>query len=111
MADEYARAREVGWTCTKYLGHYHEIWCDAEGPAWLTFMPIEDHGDDHIDGLVHYIFINEEELVYLSSLGPFPYKHFTFGAAIHEERQKIVAPKTTPRRKPRHEQYVVAITY
>ena len=30
MADEYARAREVGWTGTKYLGHYHEIWCDAE---------------------------------------------------------------------------------
>ena len=110
LADEFAKSRDVGWTGAKYLGHFHEFWCDAISPAWLGFEPIEEHGDDLVDGLFHYIFINEEEIVLYSSLFQLPYRSFDFGRAVNVERQKIVVPKSTPRRVPRHEQYVVALT-
>ena len=106
LADEFAKSRDNGWTGAKYLGHYRENWCDAIGPSWLTFELAEEHGDDLIDGLFHYIFINEEEMVLCSFLRELPRKNFSFGAAVNSESRKIVVPKPVPR----HKQYVVALT-
>ena len=114
IADEFARKeREDLWIGAYYLGHYHEPIPPGSdvAPAWLAFEPINKYGEDLKEGIFHYIFINEEELVYYTTLRVPTNKTILFDMAYDIQRQKIHLPKPVKyRSSSRNNQYVVAIT-
>lgn len=114
IADEFARKQgEDLWIGAEYLGHYHEPLPPGSdvSPAWLAFQPINKYHEDLIEGLFHYFFINEEELVYYTTLCDPSNKTINFDMAYDIQRQKIHLPKPMKyRSSSRHKQYVVAIT-
>lgn len=110
IADKFAIEQGEGeWIGAKYLGQYHETCCDALGPGWLAFEPIWKDEECKV-GLYHYIFIDEERLLWYSDIYKIRYKTIHFGRGEIRHEKKITPVKLKTRPIPRHQQYVVAIT-
>ena len=114
LADNFAREHgEDLWIGAKYLGHYHEPLPPGSdiAPTWLAFQPINKYGEDLIEGIFHYFFVNEKELVYYTTLRCPTNKTILFDMAYDIQRHKIHLPKRTKYHpSPREKQYIVAIT-
>lgn len=110
IADQFARKHGDGeWVGAKYLGHYREQRCDAEGPDWLAFEPYRNGDDRYLTGINNYIFINNEELWFFRSLCVLPRRTICWAMEHDSYREPInLPPKSQPSRGKKD--YVVAIT-
>lgn len=107
LADDFAKKHsEEEWIGAKYLGQYHEAWCDAPGPGWLTFEPFPRNNENRLTGKYYYILINEEELILFSTLYTLTNKTIRPWAGQIEHQQKISLPPKPDKNSP----FIVAIT-
>lgn len=70
LADEFAKAHGEGeWIGAHYLGHHHQqlIPPGSEAANWLVFEPVWKDEEKRLLGVVQYILI-EEEIILFSSI-------------------------------------------